>query len=63
MNSTGLLIFQRLCALGNALTQLRDQEAPCSDQWTALTCLVLALDSCIDTLVRSSGLGGADDGG
>ena len=57
-----LHLFDQLCAVGNALVQLRDQEEPCSDQWTALTCLVLALDSCIDTLVRSQGLGGADDG-
>ena len=62
MNSLGLQLFDHLCAVGNALVLLRDQEAPCSDRWCDLTCLLLMLDESIDTLVRSSGLGGADDG-
>lgn len=55
MNSLGLALFHNLCALGNALAHLRDTYEPCSDQWTALTCLVLSLDASIDLLVRSQG--------
>jgi hypothetical protein len=56
-----LQLFDHLCAVGNALALLRDREEPCSDLWTALTCLLLCLDEGIDTLVRSNGLGGGDD--
>jgi hypothetical protein len=59
--STALALFRQLCALGTALGQVRDLYEPCSDTWTALTCLVLQLDEAIDTLVRSQGLGGSDD--
>jgi hypothetical protein len=51
-----LALFDQLCAVGNALAQLRDRQAPCSDLWCDLTCLLLSLDSSIDLLVRSSGL-------
>ena len=61
MASIGLLLFNQLCAVGNALAFLRDQEEPCSDRWTALTCVLLLLDEGIDTLVMSQGLGGLDD--
>lgn len=56
MNSVALCLFDKLCALGNALALLRDREEPCSDTWTDLTCLLLALDGAIDMQVRSSGL-------
>jgi len=59
--STALALFQDLCDIGNALSQVRDRFEPCSDDWTALTCLILALDQAIDRLVHSSGLGGDDD--
>jgi hypothetical protein len=59
--STALALFQSLCDVGNALAHVRDTQEPCSDTWTALTCLVLQLDEAIDTLVRSQGLGGTDD--
>jgi hypothetical protein len=61
MNSLGLTLFHQLCDVGNALVLLRDREEPCSDRWCDLTCLLLSLDSSIDLLVRSSGLGGTDD--
>jgi hypothetical protein len=54
--SIALELFASLCAVGNALVLLRDQEAPCSDRWCDLTCLVLSLDAAIDRLVRSRGL-------
>jgi hypothetical protein len=60
--SLALCLFNDLCAVGNALAAYRDRFAPCSDDWTALTCLVLHLDAAIDRLVRSSGLGEDDDG-
>jgi hypothetical protein len=56
-----LQLFDQLCAVGNALASLRDSQAPCSDLWCDLTCVILELDGAIDTLVRSSGLGGRDD--
>ena len=56
-----LQLFQALCDVGNALAHVRDTQEPCSDVWTDLTCLLLALDAAIDHLVRSNGLGGADD--
>jgi hypothetical protein len=59
--STALALFHHLCALGTALAQVRDIYEPCSDTWTALTCLLQELDTAIDILVRSRGLGGADD--
>jgi hypothetical protein len=60
--SVALALFDQLCAVGNALVLLQGQEEPCSDLWTALTCLLLMLDEGIDTLVMSQGLGGSDDG-
>jgi hypothetical protein len=60
--SLALALFERLVIIGNCLELLRERYEPCSDDWTALTCLLLTLDSAIDTLVRSSGLGGDDDG-
>jgi hypothetical protein len=59
--SLSLALFDSLCAVGNALASLRDAQAPCSDLWCDLTCLLLCLDEAIDTLVGSQGLGGADD--
>jgi hypothetical protein len=59
--STALMLFEKLCDVGNAMALLRDAQAPCSDLWCDLTCLILELDGAIDTLVRSSGLGGRDD--
>ena len=59
--STALALFHQLCDLGTALAQVRDSQEPCSDTWTALTCLLLLLDAAIDTLVRSDGLE-ADNG-
>lgn len=59
--SVALQLFRQLCDLGTALAQVRDVYEPCSDTWTALTCLLLTLDAAIDTLVRSQGLGGTDD--
>ena len=56
-----LSLFHALCDVGNALAHVRDTQEPCSDTWTALTCLVLQLDSAIDMLVNSQGLGGTDD--
>jgi hypothetical protein len=60
--SVALCLFDQLCAVGNALALLRDQEEPCSDRWCDLTCLLLMVDEGIDLLVRSSGIGGCDDG-
>jgi hypothetical protein len=54
--SVALCLFDQLCAVGNAMAQLRDQQEPCSDLWTALTCLLLCLDEGIDLLVQSRGL-------
>jgi hypothetical protein len=59
--STALALFDSLCDVGNALALLRDAQAPCSDLWCDLTCLLLCLDEAIDTLVGSHGLGGSDD--
>lgn len=56
--STALCLFHQLCDVGNALADVRDMQAPCSDTWTALTCILLTLDASIDVLVRSTGLGG-----
>lgn len=56
-----LMLFQQLCDVGNALAHVRDAQEPCSDTWTALTCIILQLDSSIDMLVNSAGIGGADD--
>jgi hypothetical protein len=39
MNSTALTLFQDLCVIGNSLAAYRDTHAPCSDDWTALTCV------------------------
>jgi hypothetical protein len=55
------MLFQQLCDVGNALAHVRDAQEPCSDTWTALTCIILQLDSSIDMLVNSAGIGGADD--
>jgi len=60
--SMALCLFNDLCVVGNALAVYRDTHEPCSDDWTAVTCLILALDQVIDRLVRSRGLGGDDDG-
>jgi hypothetical protein len=56
MNDGAIALFHDLCQIGNALVDYRDRHAPCSDDWTMVTCLVLALDAAIERLVRSSGL-------
>ena len=56
-----LTLFHTLCDVGNALAHVRDVQEPCSDTWTALTCIILQLDSSIDMLVHSAGIGGTDD--
>ena len=61
MNSTGLLLFQHLVEVGNALEMLRDTYVPESDQWLWHTEVLGLLDSVIDILVHSQGLGGDDD--
>ena len=61
MNDLGLTLFHDLCLVGNALVAYRERFVPCSDDWTAVTCLILALDGAIDRLVGSSGLEGDDD--
>jgi hypothetical protein len=61
--STALALFEDLCAVGNALASYRDRFTPCSDDWTAVTCLLLALDAAIDRLVRSRGLDEEDNDG
>jgi hypothetical protein len=58
--STSLALFHDLCEIGNALAAYRDTHVPCSDDWTACTCLLLTLDSAIDRLVRSTGLDAED---
>jgi hypothetical protein len=59
--STALCLFHQLCDVGNALAHVRDAQEPCSDTWTALTCVLLSLDASIDLLVHSAGIGGTDD--
>jgi hypothetical protein len=59
--SVALALFHDLCTVGNALAAYRDTHEPCSDDWTACTCILLTLDGAIDRLVRSHGLGGEDD--
>jgi hypothetical protein len=54
--STALTLFHSLCDIGNSLSTIRDTYEPCSDRWTQLTCLLLALDEAIDLLVHSDGL-------
>ena len=56
-----LTLFHQLCDVGNALAHVRDAQEPCADTWAALTYILLMLDEAIDVLVRSQGLGGADD--
>jgi len=60
--SLALALFADLCTVGNALERLRDTYAPMTDQWLWHTEVLGLLDEAIDTLVRSQGLGGADDG-
>lgn len=60
MNSIGLMLFRKLCDVGNALELLRDMYAPASDQWVWHTELLGILDAAIDTLVDSTGID--DDG-
>ena len=62
MNSLGLTLFHRLCELGNALEAIRDLYRPDSDDWLWHTEVLALLDTAVDMLVHSHGLGGADDG-
>ena len=57
-----LTLFHALCDVGNALEYYRDLHAPGSDDWTVLTELLGMLDASVDLLVRSTGVGGGDDG-
>lgn len=59
--SVALELFGKLCDVGNALEWYRDLHAPGSDDWTVLTELLGMLDTSVDMLVHSSGLGGQDD--
>ena len=61
MNSLGLTLFQHLVEAGNALEMLRDMFLEESDQWIWHTEVLAELDSVIDMLVRSNGIGGSDD--
>ena len=58
MNSTGLLLFQHLVEVGNALEMLRDMYVPESDQWLWHTEVLAMLDETVDMLVRSDGIEG-----
>ena len=60
-HSLGLALFTALCEVGNLLEAWRDIYVPGSDDWTAGTEILGALDACIDMLVTSQGLGGLDD--
>jgi hypothetical protein len=60
--SVALALFECLVICGNALEQIRDTYAPMTDQWLWHTEVLGLLDEAIDTLVRSQGLGGDDDG-
>ena len=57
-----LTLFHQLCDVGNALEGLRDMYVPESDQWLWHTEVLGILDAAVDLLVRSTGLGGSDDG-
>lgn len=59
--SLGLAVFDWLCTAGNAIDALRESVPPGSDTWTALTELLQAIDACIDRLVDSAPLEGAED--
>jgi hypothetical protein len=61
MTGTALAAFDILCACGNELQALRDEEREGSDPWTGLTELIQAVDGIIDGLVRSTGLDGDDE--
>jgi hypothetical protein len=56
VNSLGLELFHRLCAVGDALQALRDLYAPSADEWLWHTELLGQLDAAIDMLVYSGGL-------
>jgi hypothetical protein len=59
--SLALQLFEDLCAIGNALAQVRDSFVLASNEWAALTCILLSLDAAIDRLVQSSGLACDDE--
>jgi hypothetical protein len=61
VNDLALALFHDLCVVGNALADYRDRHPPCSDDWTACTCILLTLDAAIDRLVRSQGLDAEDE--
>lgn len=54
--SVALELYEALCAIGQALVQVRDTFVLASNEWAALTCIILSLDAAIETLVRSEGL-------
>lgn len=59
--SVALALFESLVQVGNALEQVRDTFPVMTDQWLWHTEVLGMLDACIDTLMLSEGLGGADD--
>ena len=54
--SLGLIVFQKLCDVGNALQCLRDQQTPGTDAWVGLEELVQGIDRLINQVVDSEGL-------
>lgn len=59
--STALTLFHALCDVGNLLEAWRERYPPASDDWCAATEMLGVVDTAIDLLVRSAGIGGADD--
>ena len=59
--SLALALFTSLCEVGNALAHVRDTYPVMTDEWLWHTEVLGMLDACIDTLMLSQGLGGADD--
>lgn len=52
----GLVVFDHLCAVGNALETLREETVTGSDAWCGLTELLQQIDHAIDMLVHSAPL-------
>ena len=56
-----LTLFHALCDVGNALEGWRERFPPGSDDWCTCTDIIIGINTIIETLVHSSGLGGQDD--
>ena len=56
MTSTGLDLFNALCDCGNAIAQSREFYDPGSQEWLAITELLLGVDALVDKLVLSPAL-------